>query len=392
MNIEFKKVSGSRNFSLAPIGRAWDATAAVNRVRRWASSDGSGNKDKMRWSRYGSAFGYTNSDEADNFGGYKLPFVDIIGGEPKAVFRALTAAIAVLNGARGGVDIPDTDRRGVYNLISSYYKKFDREPPELRSEEEYMEKDAETYLDFPFEIKANNVMENGTFEGYASTFGGNPDSHGDIIAPGAFSETIQHGGRNRNGIAMLWYHNPKEPIGVWESIIEDSKGLKVRGILDLEVQRARELHSLMRKGAIKGLSIGWDWYRSSKGDIKKDSYEIVENGVTRTRLLKQLELWEISPVTFPSNKRAKVTRVKSVTSANTEREMEEALRESGLSKNEALYVVKLCRPSLRDLENGDGGENPELDGEKSGTDLSPILNKLKEVNSGLKIYNSFHIK
>jgi len=128
-------------------------------------------------------------------------------------------------------------------------------------------------IDIPFEIKADSIQNDGTFEGYASVFGGRADTYGDIITAGAFGETIKKGGRNKNGIAMLWYHDVKQPIGIWESIVQDEKGLKVIGQLNLDVQRAKEIHSLMRQGAIKGLSIGWDFMKDAKGKIVEGSYE-----------------------------------------------------------------------------------------------------------------------
>jgi HK97 family phage prohead protease len=293
---------------------------------------------------------------------------------------------------------PEGERKAIYNLLAFYYKKFDKEPPELRSVEDldfenddFPTKEEENYKDFSIEIKAEDVQEDGIFEGYASTFGGIPDSYGDIMAPGAFAETINHGGRNRNGIALLWYHNPREPVGVWLSIIEDSKGLKVRGQLDLEVQRGRELYSLLKKGAIKGMSIGWDFYRNRKREIRKDSYEIVEKGEygARTRLLKQIELWEISLVTFAANKRAKVTKVKSITEASTERELEKVLREAGLSKSDSQYLVKLCRPSLRDSK--DDGNRKDVNSQNNNNDnpteidIDPILKSLRNANLSLEI-------
>jgi len=310
---------------------------------------------------------HTNQQPVDNLGNYKFPFIDIISGAPKVVFKALAAIVASVNGARGGTKIPSSDKKSVYNFVVNYYKKFDKEPPEFsKSEnsndnksdnlvgEEYEERASQReyqakYSVCPFNIKADSIMDDGTFEGYASVFGGNPDSYGDIIAPGAFGKTLVRGGRNRNGIGMLWYHDVKEPIGVWLSIIQDEKGLKVRGQLNLDVQRAREIHSLMKQGAIKGLSIGWDFLKDTRGKIIEGTYEWKDQA-NNIRLLKQVELWEISPVTFPAKVNANITKVKSVMEATTSRELEDALRESGLSKAAAQYMIKLCKASLRESE------------------------------------------
>jgi HK97 family phage prohead protease len=207
-------------------------------------------------------------------------------------------------------------------------------------------------MGLPLDVKAEDIDESGGFKGWGSTFGGNPDAHGDIIVKGAFKDTIAEGGRNRNGIAMLYQHNPREPIGIWTKLEELDKGLYVEGELILDVQTAKEAFSLMRRGAIKGLSIGYDIPRLENGMRDPDAYEIVEKGDSWIRFLKRLELWEISLVTFPANIGANVTTVKDFENCRTERDWERALREAGLSNSQAKMVVKQIRPSLREA-----GEN-----------------------------------
>lgn len=141
---------------------------------------------------------------------------------------------------------------------------------------------------FPFEIKA--VTEEGTFEGYAAIFG-KPDALGEIIEQGAFGKTLKEG-KNR---PMLWYHDPCNPLGTADLEV-DEKGLKVKGTFDLNVQAAREKHSLMKKNAIKGLSFGFK--------TVKDLWD------GTTRILKELKLFEISPVTFQAHPDALVSSVK----------------------------------------------------------------------------------
>src|SRR5690349_20522687 len=94
----------------------------------------------------------------------------------------------------------------------------------------------------------------GLFSGYASLFGV-PDLGRDVVAPGAFAETLR--ARGPGGVRMLWQHDPAEPIGRWLSLAEDARGLRVEGCLNLAVQRAREIDALMREGAVDGLSIGF---------------------------------------------------------------------------------------------------------------------------------------
>ena len=142
--------------------------------------------------------------------------------------------------------------------------------------------------DFALEVK--DLSEDGTFEGYGSIFG-NVDSYGEKVVPGAFVESLAKHRREGTSVLMLWQHNPDEPIGVWDDLAEDAKGLWGKGRLIMEVQRAKEVYALLRAKAVRGLSIG---YREL--DTDKD-------GVVR--VLKKLDLWEISPVSFPANSRAR---------------------------------------------------------------------------------------
>jgi HK97 family phage prohead protease len=135
----------------------------------------------------------------------------------------------------------------------------------------------------------------GVFEGYASLFGV-ADLGKDVVAPGAFNASLAR--RGVRGVRMLWQHDPAEPIGRWLAIAEDSRGLFVRGRLNLAVARAREIHALMKEGAIDGLSIG---FRAERARHDRTS------GLRR---LERLDLWEISLVTFPMLPGARVEAVK----------------------------------------------------------------------------------
>lgn len=148
------------------------------------------------------------------------------------------------------------------------------------------------------EWKVDDVDDDGTFEGYASVFGVT-DAYGDVIESGSFKKTIRE---QKGRVPILWQHDSWEPIGVSLELSEDDHGLKAKGQLVLPVRRATEAYELMKAGALKGLSIG---YRPVKYLIEKEN----ELGVRRR--LKEIELWEFSPVTFPANKHATVTNVKS---------------------------------------------------------------------------------
>jgi HK97 family phage prohead protease len=151
------------------------------------------------------------------------------------------------------------------------------------------------------------------FEAYASVFGAR-DGIGDIVAPGAFTASLRR--RGAGGVRLLYQHFAYEPIGVWDEIREDSRGLYVRGHLVMEVERARDVSALLREGALGGLSIGFKTVRARK------------EAATGTRTLLQVDLWEISVVTFPLLEAANVTAVGGKGSALAEkiRQVTAALR------------------------------------------------------------------
>ena len=144
---------------------------------------------------------------------------------------------------------------------------------------------------FPFEVK--KLTDEGTFEGYAAIFG-TPDVYNEIIEPGAFNETLQKEGKTR---PILWYHDPRNPLGLAELDV-DKKGLHVIGQLNLEVQLAKEKHSLMKQNVIRGLSFGF----KTMLDLWKES----------VRILKKVRLYEISPCTFQMHPKAVIAAVKSL--------------------------------------------------------------------------------
>ena len=148
-----------------------------------------------------------------------------------------------------------------------------------------------------YAFKLARIEEAGSFAGYASTFGGPPDSYGDVIAPGAFAAALKSHDVVGSRPAMLWQHDTRAPIGRWTRLVEDRRGLRVEGRLTLEVQRAAEAYALLRDGALGGLSIGFRSRRS-------------EAGAHGGRLLTEIELIEISLVTLPANAAARVAAVK----------------------------------------------------------------------------------
>jgi uncharacterized protein len=132
------------------------------------------------------------------------------------------------------------------------------------------------------------------FSGYASLFG-IPDGAGDVVARGAFAASLRR--RPPEKVRMLYQHFAHEPIGVWQEIHENVRGLYVRGRLLADVSRSREVMALIREGAVSGLSIGFRTVRATR------------DPATRHRILNEIELWEISIVTFPLLKESQVTAV-----------------------------------------------------------------------------------
>ncbi len=119
--------------------------------------------------------------------------------------------------------------------------------------------------------------------GYASLFD-KVDQQGDMVQRGAFTNSLES--RGLDGIKMLWQHDPTKPIGFWTSIVEDAQGLRVEGKILSEIAQGREAIALLKAGVVTGLSIG---YRTLKSGNNKSS----------GRILKSVDLWEISIVTFP---------------------------------------------------------------------------------------------
>ena len=177
---------------------------------------------------------------------------------------------------------------------------------------------------FALQIKATG--EDGTVEGYGSIFGVT-DKYNDIIAAGAFVDSLKEHKASGTMPAMLWQHESDEPIGIWTDMAEDAKGLRIKGRLALDTTRGKEAFALLKMGALNGLSVGFiskQWSYDTETDI---------------RTLTEIDLWEVSIVTFPANEKARVTQIKSADEAVTPKDAEKILREAGFSKSDATSFV-----------------------------------------------------
>lgn len=206
-----------------------------------------------------------------------------------------------------------------------------------------------------FEVKRASVDEAGLFSGYASAFGGGPDSHGDVIIPGAYAKSLEKHKAEGSTPAMLWSHDSRPPIGAWKELVEDDMGLRVTGQLTLELEKAREAYALMKTGAL-GLSIGYELPHGYTRNFEED-----------VRELHEIDLHEVSVCSIPSNRRARIREVKSV------REYETALRdELGFSFRQAK---KLAAGGWAALQGRDGSD--ELD----ELILRDLQNKSRELSN-----------
>lgn len=177
---------------------------------------------------------------------------------------------------------------------------------------------------FALQIKA--AGDDGTVEGYGSVFGVR-DNYDDVIAKGAFIQSLKDHKAAGTMPAMLWQHDADKPIGVWTEMVEDEKGLRIKGQLAMETVKGKEAHALLKMGALNGLSIGFM------------SKEWAYDRETEVRTLTAIDLWEVSLVTFPANEKARVTNVKSADELQAPKDAEKVLRDAGFSKSDATAFV-----------------------------------------------------
>lgn len=189
-------------------------------------------------------------------------------------------------------------------------------------------------------LDLKSVGDDGTIEGYASVWNV-VDSYREAVLPGAFKASLASAKREKRRIKMLYQHDTYTPIGVWDDLEEDSTGLRARGRLLIDASpKAAEVYGLIKAEALDELSIG---YREI--ETKKDPKQ---PGVL---FLKELDLREISPVTFGAlGRAARIDTVKAVLEGGdvpTVREFEGLLRDAGFSKNLAVAIAGKAAPLLR---------------------------------------------
>ena len=210
--------------------------------------------------------------------------------------------------------------------VSGYGKK-----PKKNNEEQLDNlSDMKSFIEIKSDIKAyydeDEDKNYGTFEGYGSVFG-NKDLGNDVIEMGAFTKSLKS--RKPQSVKLLYQHKSDMPIGVFDEIKEDEHGLKVKGRLALKTQAGAEAYELLKMGALDGLSIGF------RVNPEQVSYDRRAN----KRIIKEVDLMEVSLVTFPMNPQALVRSVKG--EKISIREWEKGLRDAfNLSRSESKMAAK----------------------------------------------------
>ena len=222
--------------------------------------------------------------------------------------------------------------RAVEETDDSYIIEFGKSKPDSEETEDDMDsKEVEKEsIEIKSSIKAYNDEDEdknyGTFEGYGSVFG-NKDLGNDVIEAGAFAKSLKR--RKPQNVKLLYQHKSDMPIGVFDEIKEDEHGLVVKGRLALKTQAGAEAYELLKMGALDGLSIGF------RVNPKEVSYDKRGN----KRIIKEVDLMEVSLVTFPMNPQATVRSVKG--EEISIREWENGMRDAfSLSRSEAKMAAK----------------------------------------------------
>ena len=199
-------------------------------------------------------------------------------------------------------------------------------------------------------FKAETIAEDGTFKGYGSVFG-IVDSYDELVAPGAFKDSLKEIAASGDPLPALWQHRSGEPIGGYNTLAEDSKGLVVEGfLLKDSIPRAAEAFALMKARIVTGLSIGYYTLASSLDEK------------TGIRTLTKVDLQEISVVTFPANEDAQIDEVKSRIARGklpSLSDFEDILREAGFSKTQAAVIANRGLKCLLDRSES-GGERGDI--------------------------------
>lgn len=221
---------------------------------------------------------------------------------------------------------------------------------------------------FALQVKA--VGDDGTIEGYGSVFGV-LDQYSDVIAAGAFAASLAAHRAAGTMPAMLWQHDSTQPIGIWMEMTEDAVGLRVRGRLALDTMRGKEAYALLKMAALNGLSIGFV--------SKAWNYD----QATDVRTLTEVDLWELSLVTFPANEQARITGIKAadVVGLATVREAEKALRDAGFSADAAkAFLAEVKRLHVSDGRDAHEAAQESQEAQRAMKAANRLLHSINQIS------------
>ena len=217
-----------------------------------------------------------------------------------------------------------------------------------------------------FDVSELKATSEGTFQGYASKFNG-IDSYGDTILPGAYADVVSE----TKKLPIFLNHDTSEvPLGFYSVVKEDDKGLYVEGQLTLSIEKARDVHEALKAGSLSGLSVGIL--------LAHDDYELKDkDDVWSGRTIKHVTgLREISVCTLPADDKARISAVKADKEVKTVRDLEETLRDAGLSKSNALAFISDAKAIFL-------GEKSRRDSETEAE--KELLAKVAKLSQSLKI-------
>tara|TARA_R100000655_G_scaffold77938_1_gene117282 strand:- start:15825 stop:16874 length:1050 start_codon:yes stop_codon:yes gene_type:complete len=222
----------------------------------------------------------------------------------------------------------DEDGNKIFMPCNTHEEYIEATGEDVKQEENIVESEHDS-IEVKTEIKAvfdEQEVDEGVFEGYGSIFN-NTDLGNDVIRNGAFTKSLKK--KKPKNVKLLYQHKSDMPIGVFDEISEDQNGLKVKGRLALKTQAGAEAYELMKMGALDGLSIG---FKPNPKAVRYDKRK-------KKRIIEEVELMEISLVTFPMNPEARIRSVKG--EDVSKREWENGLRDAfGLSRSEAKVAAK----------------------------------------------------
>lgn len=210
---------------------------------------------------------------------------------------------------------------------------------------------------------AYNVFEQGVVEGYASVFGG-LDTYGDTIEPTAYDNVIAEG-----QVPLMFYQHESwdVPIGRWDELSVDEKGLKIKGTLNLELQQAKDIYSALKFGSITGMSIGFMW--------KDDDVEYDDEGIRHFKNISRL--LEVSIVNFPADNAARISDVKAedFELLDTVRDCEYYLRDLGMSRKMAQTMIS----TIKQAKSSPVSDSSDVEKSQKNAELDMLLQKVLNI-------------